>query len=146
MQPGQMKLSLLVVAAFLPFLNAKEQQAFYPQKPEAQTIVPYHHQPSSLLLSQTPNTCDCVVLSEPAPAQVHRSIINPTDVLVINKTVSSVDGFEIIDQHVMEVIGYDERILWTKTNQICVTIQHVAPETEDTSAEFEVVCPHMVTK
>jgi hypothetical protein len=136
-----MRLVLCVFAALLPVLHAREQQTFSLQRPQDQTIVPHHRQPWSLLLSKDPSTGDCIVLSQPEQAQIHRSINDPGDVLVINKTLSSVDGFEIIDQYVMEILGYDQRILWMKTSNLCSAIEYEYLSTdEDASGEYEVVC------
>jgi hypothetical protein len=128
------------LAALLAVLNAKEQQAFSLQRPQDQMILPHHRQPWSLLLSQDPGTGDCRVLSQPEQAQIHRSINDPGDVLVINKTLSSVDGFEIINQYIMEIIGYDKRILWTKTSNLCSAIEYEYLSTDgDASGNYEVV-------
>jgi hypothetical protein len=134
-----MRLVLTCLAALLPVLEARIQQTFSLRDPEAQIIVPQHRQPWSLLLSQDPKTSDCIVLSPPEQAQVHRTIEKPGDVLVINKTLSRVDGFEIIDEYVMEILGYDEHILSTKISQLCAAIEYHS--TVDITAEYEVVFP-----
>jgi hypothetical protein len=140
MQLGQMRLGLAAIAAFLPLLEAKPQQVAFSLRPrQAQIIVPQHHQPWSILLSQNPNTADCIVLSQPAQAQFHKSINNAGDVLMVNKTLSSTDGFEIINEYVVEIIGYDQRILWQKTSELCSAINYQYPTEVDPLAEFEVV-------
>jgi hypothetical protein len=136
-----MKLTLLLSVAILPLINARQNQ----QRPlslnslHIQSVDTHHSQPWSLLLSQNPTTSSCIVLSRPEQAQIHRSIKEPGDVLVINKTLSSVDGFEVVDEYVMEVIGYDQRVLWSTTSQLCSSISYDYPSTLEKYSEFEVV-------
>ena len=137
-----MKLRLLLTAAVLPLINARQQQQrpLSLNSPELQTIETHHSQPWSLLLTQDPATSNCIVLSPPEQAQIHRSIKEPGDVLIINKTLSSIDGFEVVDEHVMQILGFDERILWSTTSQLCSSIKYQYPSTLETYSEFEVVC------
>ena len=131
---------LSLVALFLPLLSAWEQQVFYVDYPQVQTITPQHHQPWSLLISQNIETSNCVVHNAPEPAQVHRSIQKPGDVVVINKAPSSLDNFENVNEYTLEIIGYDNRTLWAKTSELCSSIDYQYFLEVEEFAEYEVVC------
>jgi hypothetical protein len=134
------ELSLSLITLFLPLLSAWEQQLFSVDYLQVQTIIPQHRQPWSLLLSQNIETSNCIVHKAPEHAQVHRSIKEPGDVVVINKAPTSLDNLENIKEHTLEIIAYDNRALWIKTSELCASIDYqYFLEVED-FAEYEVVC------
>ena len=132
--------SLSLIALFLPLLAAREQQIFSVDYAQVQTITPQHHQPWSLLLSQNIETSNCIVHKAPEYAQFHRSIKEPGDVVVINKNPSSLDNLENVKEFTLEIIGYDSRTLWTKTSELCSSIDYQYFLEVEEFAEYEVVC------
>ena len=136
-----MKLRFTIPLVLLPFADAREQHVFNLNGPDVQRIVPPHHQPWSLLVAQNPRTGDCVVLNQPELTQTHRSIEEKGDYVVVNKTMSSSDGVEIDHDNIFEIIGFDKRILWTTTNQMCHGIEYPPSDIAETYKEYEVVCP-----
>jgi hypothetical protein len=132
--------SLFLIALSLPLFSAREQQVFSLDHRQAQTITPPHHQPWSLLLTQDTATSDCVIIHLPELAQKHRLIKDQGDVLIINKTLSRVDGIECLKEHTLEIIGFDKRIVWTKTNELCSSIDYQYLGNDEPLAEYEVVC------
>ena len=132
-------LSFALLAFFLPLLNAREQQLFSLDS-KVQTFVPEHHRPWSLLLSQNIESSTCVILSSPEHTQSHKSIRNPGDVVVINKSSSSVDGVEGVIENTLEIVGFDRRVLWSKAGELCTSIEDQSFTAVDTT-EYEVVLP-----
>ena len=103
--------SVLLVTVFVPLLSVGEQRVFSVDYPKIQKITPQHHQPWSLVLSQDVDTSDCIIHKAPEHAQFHRSIKDPGDVVVINKTQSSLDNVEDVKEYIVEIIGFDNRVL-----------------------------------
>ena len=132
--------SLALISLFLPLHYAWEQHVFSPDDSHIQTITPQRHQPWSLLITYNINSFDCVVLRAPELAQTHRAIRNRGDVLVIKKSPSTFDGMDGVQESTLEIIGFDERILWTTTSSFCASIEHSHFSEEEELAEYEVVC------
>ena len=136
-----MRWSLTLAALFSPLIiGAREQHHFALNSPQGTTINPHPSQPWSLFLSQNPSSSNCTVIIAPQRAQPHKSIQGPGDVLVINKTLGGSAAVEQIDEYLLEIIGYDKRILWQEANRICAAIEYRESSDVDTYAEFEVVC------
>jgi len=136
----RLRASLFLIALSLPLLSAREQQVFSLDHRQVQTITLHHHQPWSLLLTRDTATSDCVIVHPPELAQKHRLIKDKGDVLIINKTLSRVDGIECLKEHTLEIIGFDKRIVWTKTNELCSSIDYQYFGNDEPLAEYEVVC------
>lgn len=132
--------SLFLIALSLPLFSAWEQQVFSLDHREVQTIAPHHHQPWSLLLTRDTATSDCVIIHPPELAQKHRLIKDQGDVLIINKTLSRVDGIECLKEHTLEIIGFNKRIVWAKTSELCSSIDYQYFGNDEPLAEYEVVC------
>ena len=125
----------------LPFIDAREQHVFSLDSPKALTVTPYHHQPWSLVISQNTRTLNCVILSHPQYTQSHKSVQEPGDAVIVNKSPSSIDGWEGVEERTLEIIGFDKRIIWNKAAELCSSLdssQAISFET-DTLAEYEVV-------
>jgi len=104
---------------------------------DIQSISPQRHLPWSILLSQNPRTAGCTILSEPAQTQFHHGIQSLGDTLLINKSVIQIDP----NEHVVEVLGYNQRNLWAKVHEVCTAkIEYQITQVES-SSEYEVVCP-----
>jgi hypothetical protein len=134
-----MKLSLAFITAFLPLIRAREQHHFSLGSAQDTTFTPRHTQPWSLSISQNPLNSDCVVLSAPEQTRAHKWIQEPGDVLVLNKTLGGDAAVEKVDEYLLEIIGYDRRILWEETSRLCAAIEYTESFAVDTYAEFEAV-------
>lgn len=73
---------------------------------------------------------------------MHRSIEYPGDVLIVNKTLSSIDGIDDVKEYVLEIIGFDQRILWAKVSEMCSFIDYGYFADDELLAEYEVVCSY----
>jgi hypothetical protein len=132
-----MRVCYTLIALF-SLVNAREQHFFSLLSSQGQTVTPHHHQPWSLLLSQDSQTSQCMVISSPEHTQSHKSIKQPGDVLILNKSPSGVDETGQFEENILEIIGFDNIILWTKANEICSSISWSSFST-DTISEYEVV-------
>jgi hypothetical protein len=138
----RIKLPLLLLANSIVLVNAREQQIFSVEdlnEPQIQRITPYHHQPRTMLFSKSIRDSSCIVLKDPEPAQIHRSITKREDVIVVNKTLSTMDEKDGVRDHTFEIIGFDEDILWTKLIELCDSIEYGDMSDITASAEYEVV-------
>jgi hypothetical protein len=135
----RLEVSILFIVLFLPLFSAREQQVFSLSYPQAQTITPQHYHPWSLLISRIVDTHHCLVLRAPELTQMHKSIKTWGDVLVFNKSPSSLDGIEGFKEYTLEIIGFDKLILWAKANELCSSIDYQYPTGIDSIAEYEVV-------
>jgi hypothetical protein len=136
---------LALLTTFTCLVNAREQHVLSLNSFRTESVSPPHHQPWSLRLSQKTLTSECTLLLSPEAAQVHRQIRNPGDVLVINKSITTnIDESEPDDEDILEIIGFDEQVLWDKADEICATIYLDSPTT-DTFAEYEVVLHSKMT-
>jgi hypothetical protein len=135
-----MRWSLVFITCFLQFISAREQHQFSLGSHQRITINPRYSQPWSLSISQNPLNLKCLVLSAPTQAQAHKWIQEPDDVLVLNKTLGAGVAAEKVDEYLLEIIGYDNRILWEEARRLCAAIEYMDSPEIDTYAEFEVVC------
>jgi hypothetical protein len=136
----QVGVSLALLTFCLPLCSAREQQVFSLGSSRTQKILPHHHQPWSLLLSRDTYSSNCIILHPPELTQIHRSISKPGDVLVIDKSPSSAEGIDGVTDHTYEIIGFDKRLLWSKTSELCSLIDYQYFSEDKPLAEYEVVC------
>lgn len=137
-----MKWSLAFLASWLPLISAREQHTFSLDSLKGTTITPLHAQPWCLSISQNPLNADCLVISSPEQTQAHKWIQGPGDVLVLNKTFSGGAAVEKVDEYLLEIIGYDKRILWQEASRLCAAIEYPESTQQETFAEFEVTKIH----
>lgn len=128
--------ALVFIVAFLPLLEAR--QHVLSLNADVKTINPERHQPWSVLLEQHPVSMDCMMLSSPQQAQIHRAIQQPGDTLVIQKNLLNTMRNPRADS-VMEILAYDVRTLWSKVSQLCSAIDYQLPPEVETYSEYEVV-------
>jgi hypothetical protein len=136
-----MRWSLALAAVFLPLIDAREQHHFALTSTQGTTINPRRTQPWSLSVSQNPLDSTCIVITAPQQTQSHKWIQEPGDVFVVNKTLGGSAAVEQVDEYLLEIIGYDKRILWQEASRICAAIESRESPDVDAYAEFEVVCP-----
>jgi len=128
-----------VIIAFVSLfilVDAREQIPFSFHS-EERTVFPRHHQPWSILVAQSPHTSNCTLLSVPELAQHHRAVLEPGDVVVVNKTVSTLSGVKG-EEAILEIIGYDSQALRDKTEELCSSLNDQS-NTIEIEAEYEVV-------
>jgi hypothetical protein len=133
-----MQVIFIFLLLFISFTNAREQQIFSLGYPHVQTIIPKHHQPWSLLLSQDTATSNCVLFKGPEYAQKHQSIRQPGDVIVVNKS-PSLGGIKDVEKYTLEIIGFEKQVLWDKASEICTSISYGETSQVEPLAEYEVV-------
>src|SRR5579859_1467795 len=139
-----MKWSLSFLTALLPLISAREQQTFSLNSARATIITPLHSQPWSLSISQNPRNADCLVLSAPEQTQTHKWIQAPGDVFVLNKTLVGGAAVEKVNEYLLEIIGFDKRILWQEASRLCAAIEYTESPQVESYAEFEVVRPGLL--
>jgi hypothetical protein len=127
---------LAIAAALLPLLEAR--QHILSLKSEAQSLLPQHDQPWSVLLKRDPSSMDCVILSAIEETQVHRAIQEPGDTLVVNKNLLNT-GANPLQDSIMEILAYDKRSLWAKVSEMCSGIEYQLPPEIESFADYEVV-------
>jgi len=132
-----MKGVISIVVGLLTLVHAREQIAFSFHPEQERTVVPRHHQPWSILVAQSPHTSNCTLLSVPELSQHHREVSKPGDVVVVNKTASTLAGVKG-EKAILEIIGYDTQALRDKTEELCSSLKDQSKAIE-IEAEYEVV-------
>jgi hypothetical protein len=133
-----MNLTLLLFAS-LGLVNAREQQILSVGETQIKKVTLYHHRPWTILFSKQIHDSSCTVLTSPEPAQIHRSVTEPGDVIVLNKTLSTMDAKDGVNEHTFEIIGFDEHALWTQLFKLCDSIEYQYSSEASSLAEYEVV-------